>query len=110
MPPTSVTMHAVYLGAALAPPLLPVFSSGAAPQPAAARVNPPAARAAMIRFPRTGRKPVSFPRRATCWRRVPSADCNPGPAHLRGFGPDCWLTVTGDDVLSASGCWERVHR
>src|SRR3954469_10777351 len=59
MPPVSVTMQAEYAAAALEPLPLGVLS-GAFPQAAAASVRPPAARAATIRFPVTGRKTPSF--------------------------------------------------
>ncbi|BFU42285.1 hypothetical protein KRMM14A1004_05220 [Krasilnikovia sp. MM14-A1004] len=58
IPPVSVTMQAWYDAAVLEPPL--GLLSGALPQAAAASVSPPAARTATIRFPRTGRKTLSF--------------------------------------------------
>src|SRR4051794_6747521 len=59
-PPWSVTMQAVYFGAAL---LVPpgVFVSGALPQAATNSVSPVAATAATIPIPRAGRKTFSFP-------------------------------------------------
>src|SRR5690349_23479705 len=60
MPPVSVTMHALYAAAVLAPPPLGLDAGGGLPQAAAESVSPPAARIATICFPRTGRKTPSF--------------------------------------------------
>src|ERR1700754_1206629 len=60
MPPVSVTMQALYVAAALAPPLPLGVVAGALPHAAAVSMSPPAERTATIRFPVAGRKTPSF--------------------------------------------------
>ena len=59
MPPTSVTMQALYFSAAVSVP--PLASLGASPQAATPSASPPTANTETIRIPRTERKTVSFP-------------------------------------------------
>src|SRR5689334_19506100 len=93
MPPVSVTMHALYAAAVLAPPPLGLDAGGGLPQAAAESVSPPAARIATICFPRTGRKTPLLPLHTTPSRCV-QRERTRRPRRRQEIAPDCWRTVT----------------